>query len=146
MAHPLRKIRIRRLNQQMVMVRHQAVGMADPRKSRHRIPEEFQEDLSVLIVKEDILPRVAARGHMIGRPFVKVKRQDRTPDFLDPFWYTFKRGGAMIRQRRHRLRKAEFEQDLLSFSLLADVLGCDAEGDPLKAVRRNIPRPRFRIP
>jgi len=36
------------------------------------------------------------------------------------------------------------DNDVLRPSLRT-VAGSDAEGDPLKAVRRNIPRPRFRV-
>jgi len=35
------------------------------------------------------------------------------------------------------------EKDTL-LSVLHDVMGCDADGDPLQIVRRCIPRPRFR--
>ncbi len=51
----------------------------------------------------------------------------------------------MIRQRCRSLRKVATKSDNDVLRPILLVAGCDAEADPLKAVRRNIPRPRFRF-
>jgi len=52
----------------------------------------------------------------------------------------------MDRRRRRSVGvvAVEPDNDVLR-TLLARFMDWDAEGDPLRAVRRNIPRPRFRV-
>ena len=47
------------------MVRHLAIRMAPPSESLDDLCEEFEEQLSIGVDEEDLVPRIAAAGHMV---------------------------------------------------------------------------------
>ena len=57
--HPTRQVGIRRLDEQVIVVAHQAVGMADPAVPHNHIAQHLQKPVAILIVEEDSLQRVA---------------------------------------------------------------------------------------
>ena len=65
LAHPLRKIRLGRLDQQMVVIVHQTIGMAQPAEAINDMREERQQRGSVLVIGHDVLPGIAATRDMI---------------------------------------------------------------------------------
>ena len=65
LPHAYRKISIGCINEQMVMIFHQAVGMAEPVVPKTNILQRIQEHLSVLIVSEDRLSFVSSAGDVI---------------------------------------------------------------------------------
>ena len=54
-----------RLDQQMVVVVHQAVPLHSPIKALGTVPQAINKGLSILVITEDRLPRVATRHHVI---------------------------------------------------------------------------------
>ncbi len=67
LAHPPRQVRLRGLNQQVVVVVHQAVGMAEPPIAGDDLAEGLEKDLATRVVPEDLLPGVPPGGEMIDR-------------------------------------------------------------------------------
>jgi hypothetical protein len=65
LPHAYRKISVGRINKQMVMIVHQAVGMADPVVSMGNIRKGIQEDLSVLVVSENCLSLISSASDVI---------------------------------------------------------------------------------
>jgi hypothetical protein len=65
LAHPDRQISIHSLYQQMVMIVHEAVGMAAPPIAHHHLSQHGKKLLPVVGIAIDPLPGVAARGHVI---------------------------------------------------------------------------------
>jgi hypothetical protein len=54
----------------MVVVPHQAVGVAEPVEPLDHRSQDLKELSPVLIVEEDILPSVPAGGDVVHRPFI----------------------------------------------------------------------------
>jgi hypothetical protein len=52
-AHATREIRIRRFDQQVIVIAHKAIGMADPSEALNDIPYNLKEQSSVIIGEED---------------------------------------------------------------------------------------------
>lgn len=52
------------------MVRHQAVGMADPAKTLNDSTKDFEEATPIGVVEEDLRPRVPATGDVVQSAFV----------------------------------------------------------------------------
>jgi hypothetical protein len=65
LPHAYRKISIGCINEQMVMILHQAVGMAEPIVPKGNILKRIQENLSVLIVSEYCLSFVSSARDVI---------------------------------------------------------------------------------
>jgi hypothetical protein len=65
LPHANRKIPIRCVDQQMVMILHQAVGVAEPIVTKINILKRIQERLSVPIVSENCLSFVPSAGNVI---------------------------------------------------------------------------------
>jgi hypothetical protein len=65
LAHAYRKIPIRCINEQMVMILHQAVGVAEPIVPKANIRKGIQEDLSILIVSKNCLSFVSSARDVI---------------------------------------------------------------------------------
>jgi hypothetical protein len=65
LPHAYRKISIWCINEQMVMILHQAVGMAEPIVPMGNILKRIQEHLSVLIVSESCLSFVPSASDVI---------------------------------------------------------------------------------
>jgi hypothetical protein len=73
MPHAARQVRLRRLDEQVALVGHQAVGAANPAEALDRVGERVEEEVAIRIAEEDVLPRVAATGYMVqGRPGVGI--------------------------------------------------------------------------
>jgi hypothetical protein len=66
-AHSGREIRARRLDHQMVVVGHQAVGVAAPAAAPDDFAERLQELATVGVDEEDGRAVVAARGDVVER-------------------------------------------------------------------------------
>src|SRR5918992_2226827 len=66
LAHPLGKVRLGRLNQHMVVVAHQAIGMTAPTKAADHLSQHTKKHHPVGIIQTDVLPSVASRGHLIN--------------------------------------------------------------------------------
>ena len=67
LPHPTGQIRLRRLDQHMIVVIHQTVGMAKPPKTANYLAEDRQPSLTIRIRLDDALPRMAMTGHMVNR-------------------------------------------------------------------------------
>src|SRR5574340_86138 len=65
LAHPLRQIGLRRLDDEVVVVRHLAPGMAHPVEAGAHVSEDFQPDAPVLVGSENILAPVTPRSDVI---------------------------------------------------------------------------------
>src|ERR671918_2168162 len=65
LTHPLGKIRLGRLDQQMIVVAHQAIGMTAPIKASDHLSQHTKKHRPVGIIQSDVLPGVASGGHMI---------------------------------------------------------------------------------
>src|SRR4030065_698585 len=65
LPHAYRKISVGCINEQMVMIVHQAVGMAEPIVPKGNILKRIQEHLSVLIVSENCLSFVSSARNVI---------------------------------------------------------------------------------
>lgn len=65
--HAPRQVRPGRLDDQVVVVRHEAVGEAPPPARPDDLTEAMEEEAAVVVVEEDLLPRVAPGGDVIQR-------------------------------------------------------------------------------
>ena len=76
LTHPLGEISLQCLDDQMVVVAHQTIGVTRPAKALHHITENFHIRMPVLIVFVDRLLPVTARCHMLERA---CKRDPQRP-------------------------------------------------------------------
>jgi hypothetical protein len=65
LPHAQRQIALWRLDKQMVVIIHQAIGMTQPTETRHHFAKAGLKHHTVLIVKKDWIPSVAARSDVI---------------------------------------------------------------------------------
>src|SRR5262249_32141029 len=65
LPHAVRQTALRRLNQEMVMVIHEAIRVAEPVIALDDLGEEGKEALPVCIIRVNGSARIAAAGHMI---------------------------------------------------------------------------------
>src|SRR5262249_33679429 len=65
LPHPVRQIALRRFNQEVVMVIHEAIRVAEPVIPLDDLGEEGKKALPVCVIHVDGSARVAAAGHMI---------------------------------------------------------------------------------
>ena len=65
LTHAERKISVRRLNEEVIVVVHQTAGMADPIVTFINVLEGIQKIEAVLVGFEDRLSLVASGGNMI---------------------------------------------------------------------------------
>jgi len=70
MLHPPREVRLRRLDEEMIVVRHQAVGVTDPSKPFNERGKRVEKASPVGVVEEDLRPRVPAACDVIDCAFV----------------------------------------------------------------------------
>ena len=61
---------IDRLDQQVVVVRHQTIGMTEPVESRNSLSEYLEELLAIGVVEKDILICITAGSDVIHRAWV----------------------------------------------------------------------------
>src|SRR6056297_3656169 len=69
LAHPSRKRRFQRFNQEMIVIAHQAPGPDAPIKPPTHTTQVVYEYLAVFVVNEDIGPSIATRHDVIQRAF-----------------------------------------------------------------------------
>jgi hypothetical protein len=67
LAHAQRKVGIGGFEQQVVMVAHQAIGMADPAEAADDLTEHLQKQAAVFVVEIDVLPGIASGGDVVER-------------------------------------------------------------------------------
>jgi hypothetical protein len=89
LPHALGEIRIRRLDQEVVVVRHQAVGVNQPIEALAGCAQHIQErsPITIRIAEKDVSPLVAACRHMIQRAGKLQPQRSRhccTPERLNP--------------------------------------------------------------
>jgi hypothetical protein len=65
LAHADGEIGVRCFDHQMVVIIHEAEGMAKPIVPSDNGSEDGKENLSILIIAENLVPRVPARSDMI---------------------------------------------------------------------------------
>src|SRR2546425_8503175 len=65
LPHPGGEIPLRGLQQQMVMVAHQTVGMAPPVIAYHSLFQDGEKRLPILLVEVDSLAGIAAGGDVV---------------------------------------------------------------------------------
>jgi hypothetical protein len=59
-----------RFDKQVVVVAHKAVPMIDPALPNDDITENLQESSPVLVVEEDVFPRISTAGCVVEGSFV----------------------------------------------------------------------------
>jgi hypothetical protein len=64
-AHSLRQVRLRRLDDEVVMVSHQAIGVDAPAITAHDPPQRVEEQAAVVVVEKDPPLVVPARRHVV---------------------------------------------------------------------------------
>lgn len=75
LAHAQGKITLRGFYQEVVVVIHQTVGMAEPAIAGDNLQEDLKKHLSVGVVEKDSLSGVAAGGEMVdGSRVLQPKR------------------------------------------------------------------------
>jgi len=67
LPHPTGEIRLWGLDQQMTVVGHQTVGMAEPAEAADHLAEDGQPGLPIRIRLDDALSRMAATSDMVNR-------------------------------------------------------------------------------
>jgi len=68
--HPLGQVRKRGFDEKVIVVRHQAVRMTDPSKSRNHLGQNVEELETIAIRQEDLLASIAGRGAVVEGTFV----------------------------------------------------------------------------
>lgn len=67
LPHPVGEIGFRCFEDQVIVVVHQTIGMAEPVKTVSNLPQALQEGLTISIILEDIVPGIPPGRHMIDR-------------------------------------------------------------------------------
>lgn len=70
LPHPKGEIPLRGLDEQMVMIFHEAVGVTEPVVASIHLVQKIQKTLPVLVIGEDGSPFVSSTGEVIDRPGV----------------------------------------------------------------------------
>jgi hypothetical protein len=65
LPHPARQVRLRSLDDEVVVVRHQAIGVARPAVLPDDITEDTEERPTVTVVEEDRLAGIAPCGDVV---------------------------------------------------------------------------------
>jgi hypothetical protein len=60
------EVTLRRFDEEVVVVAHQAVGAAKPVGALYGLAEDGKEELAVVIFGKDVRPGVAARGDVVN--------------------------------------------------------------------------------
>jgi hypothetical protein len=66
LPHPVRQIALRRFNQEVVMVIHEAIRVAEPMIPLDDLGEQARKALPICVIRVDGRTRVAAASHMIN--------------------------------------------------------------------------------
>ena len=67
LAHALGEVAARGLDQQVVVIAHQAVGMHDPVEALAYLPEHREEPVPIIVAAVDVLLSITARGEVVER-------------------------------------------------------------------------------
>ena len=67
LAHAEGEVRLRRFNEKMIVIVHQAIRVAEPAKAVDDMGEEGKSLRPITVVHHDILPGIAPTGDMIER-------------------------------------------------------------------------------
>ena len=70
MPHASGKIGLRRLNKEMVVIGHQAVGVADPAETVDCGSKDLQKTQPISVVKKDLSTGISSAGNMIHSAFI----------------------------------------------------------------------------
>jgi len=65
-VHSAGDIRLRRLNEEVIVIRHQAIRMASPIEDLDDLLEQLEETEPVTVIDEDLLLAVPAGRHVVG--------------------------------------------------------------------------------
>jgi hypothetical protein len=65
LSHPPGKVGLRGLDQQMVVIAHEAVGMAEPVDSLYHKAQDVKKCFVIGSVDKDFSPGVATRGYVV---------------------------------------------------------------------------------
>ena len=68
LPHAQRQIGLRRFNEEMVVIVHQAVGMAAPAVAIDHMGEEGEPLRPITVVRHDVLPGIPPTGDMVDGP------------------------------------------------------------------------------
>lgn len=83
--HEARQIGARRLDQQVVVVRHQRPCVQHHPVPLNRLPQLFPEPLRIHLTQHDSLPPISAAGHVIDRPRKLFPARSWHASFMPPF-------------------------------------------------------------
>lgn len=65
LAHAEREIRLWGFEQEMIVIVHQTVGMAEPAVPIDDVGQEREKGGTILLIPHDVLPRIATTGDVI---------------------------------------------------------------------------------
>ncbi len=71
------KVTVRRLYDEMVVVVHEAIGVAEPMKACGYLIKGVKEELTVVIVLENSFPGIAPRGDVVDSPVILYSQRSR---------------------------------------------------------------------
>ena len=66
-VHSFRQIRIRSFDKEMIVIVHQAVGMAKPAKTLNRIAERIKKPEAIGVIPKYMISCIATGGHVVYR-------------------------------------------------------------------------------
>ncbi len=75
--HPATQAGVRRFDEKMVVVAHQAVRMTDPAVPLDNVTDDLQEAGPIAVAEGDPVPRIATTGDVIERTFVAQPQRSR---------------------------------------------------------------------
>ncbi|GAG60961.1 unnamed protein product [marine sediment metagenome] len=78
--HPVRQVSVRRLDEEVVVVRHQAVRVADPAVSIDNVSQGIEKSGPIVLVEKDARARIATTGDVVDSVFVFQPQWSRHGD------------------------------------------------------------------
>jgi hypothetical protein len=94
-VHAARDVCFRRLDEEVIVIRHQAIRMADPSQEVDHLLNQLEEAEAVAGVDEDLLLAVSPRRHVIrGAVSLKARRAGHLPTVA---------AGGVVSRAWHRL-------------------------------------------
>lgn len=64
-THAPRQIGLRRFDQQVIMIRHQTIGVTAPTKALNCVAQQREKQFTVVVLQEDIFASISSRGDMV---------------------------------------------------------------------------------
>ena len=68
--HPAREVRVWRLDQKVVVIRHQTICMTNPPETHDDLREDSEEAGPIRVAQVDVLSRIPTASHVIERTFI----------------------------------------------------------------------------